>query len=134
MGREVRVSIIGESILVEGIMVGLENIPLVTMQRIHADDEDTLQLISNFKPDILISPLVLPGIIELLSIIKLLPGLRLVGLDIECNQVLIIDCHMHHSLSMDEFQKLIASQNQDWFEQIENELADQQATELEMAA
>ena len=107
MGQDVRVSIIGESILVEGIVVSLENNTQMKIQRINADNEDALHLITDFNPKVIIYPLGFPEVEQILSQVRIKPDVRLIGLDIECNQVLVMDSHLHRSLSLEDLQKLI---------------------------
>lgn len=134
MGRDVRVSIIGESVLVEGIVVSLEEQPYINIQRIQAGKDDALQLINEFKPDVFIFPLELPGIGEVLSKTRLLPGVRLVGLDIDCNQVLIMDSRIHRATSMEALQELIASHKEDPFEHVGSDEEGQLFDEVELLA
>lgn len=109
MERELRVSIIGESVFVEGIAAGLELNPPDNVQRIQAYDEDTPRLIHDFHPDVIVYLLGSPGLDALVSQIGLGDGIRLIGLDAACNQVLIVDSSLQQTLSMEALQQLIAS-------------------------
>lgn len=114
MGAGLRVSIIGESVLVEGIAVGLDLNPPDNVQRIQAYDANTRCLIRDFNPNVIIYLLGSPGLDALVSQIELRDGIRLIGLDLDRNQVLIVDSSMRHSLSMGALQQLIASRDRQW--------------------
>lgn len=107
MKQELRVSLIGESVLVEGIAICLEEDPYYNVQRIHADNNHILLFITEFNPDVIIYPLRLAGMEEILSQVKLSTGVRFVGLDIDTNQVLIMDGQLYESPSMADLKRLI---------------------------
>lgn len=107
MKQELRVSLIGESVLVEGIAICLEEDPCYNVQRIHADNNHILLFITEFNPDVIIYPFRLQGMEEILSQVELSTGVRFVGLDIDTNQVLIMDGQLYESPSMADLKRLI---------------------------
>lgn len=119
MEQAIRVSIIGESVLVEGIVVSLEGSTQVNIQRIQIDNQDALQLIAGFNPEVIIFPLGCSDVETILSQVRMKPDVRLIGVDIECNQVLVMDNQLHRSLSLEALQQLIAVHGLDLFETIE---------------
>ena len=66
-------------------------------------------LVTEYKPNVIIYQLGCPGIEEILSLIHLLPGVRIVGLDIAYDQVLVIDSWLLDSPTMSELRQLIKS-------------------------
>jgi hypothetical protein len=110
MGQAVRVSIIGESVLMEGIVVSLKNNTQINLQRIPASEmKDTLRLIAEFKPEVIIYVLGHPEIESFISQLQMKPDVRFIGLDLECNKVLVMDSHLHRSLSLEDLQQLITT-------------------------
>ena len=109
MKERARISIIGESILVEGVLIGLEENPSINVQRIQDNNDETLHLISEFKPDAIIYPLGQPGIVEFLSQIRISSSVRYIGLDSGCNQVLVADSRLLEPLSMTELERLLVT-------------------------
>jgi hypothetical protein len=107
MEQEVRVLIIGESPLLEGIVVGLEHDPLITMRQVRAEQHDTLHLITAFMPTAIIFQRGCPGIEEILAQISFLPGARLVGLDICSDRILVMDSSLLESSSLSNLRQLI---------------------------
>ena len=80
--NQVRILIIGESPLVEGVIIGLEHDPHITLQQVRAGNDNIPLMVTEYKPNAIIYQLGCPGIEEILSLMHLLPGVRLVGLDI----------------------------------------------------
>lgn len=107
MEQKIRVLILGESPLLEGIVVSLEHDPLLTLQQVRADKGGTLHLIAEFKPQAIIYQLDCPGLEEILSQLILLPEVRLVGLDMRDDHVLVMDSWLFDSPSMSELRQLI---------------------------
>ena len=62
MGRELRVSIIGESVLMEGIVLSLENNTQIIVQRIGTEVKDAFHLIAEFNPQVIVYALGHPEI------------------------------------------------------------------------
>jgi len=111
-----RVSILGESVLVDGIEIYLAEDPSFQVQRIYMNNDDPLHSISEFKPDAIIFPLSLPRMDEVLKQIWVMPSVRLVGLDTDCSQVLIMDRWLLKLTSMTDLQRLLIMPVADFIE------------------
>ena len=109
MDRELRVSFIGESVLVEGILLQLEQDPTVHVQRVCAATGDALHRLSSFRPDVIVYPLGIDCLERIVAQVEPWPGLRVIGLDVNCNQTLVRDNWLLASLSMAELQQLISA-------------------------
>ena len=107
MEQKIRVLIIGESPLLEGIVVSLGHDPLLTLQQVPAGKDGPLHLIAEFKPQAIVYQLDCPGLAEVLSQLILLPEVRLVGLDMHDDHVLVMDSWLVDSPSMRELRQLI---------------------------
>jgi hypothetical protein len=103
---ELRVTIIGETVLLEGVVVCLENNPHINMQQL-AGSNDILHPILAFQPNVIIYPIGCPEIEEVLARLRTMLDVRLIGMEIDRNRVTITDSHIHQFLSLSEFQKLI---------------------------
>jgi hypothetical protein len=104
--QELRVSIIGETVLLEGVVVSLENNPHINMQQL-AGSNDILHPVAAFRPNVIIYPVGCPEIEEVLARLRTILDVRLIGMEIDRNRVTITDSHIHQFLSLNEFQKLI---------------------------
>lgn len=113
MNKTMHVAVIGESVLVEGIAVGLEDDPFLTVLRLPERADNILQLLIDFRPDVVIFPLGCPELETTLSQLRNDHGVRFVGLDIDCNQALVVDSKLHFSLSMESLQQLIVEEGGD---------------------
>jgi hypothetical protein len=127
MGRAERVSIIGESVLMEGIVVSLQNNTRIIVQHIDAEEQDALRHIAKFKPEVIIYALGHPEIERLISQIRMEPDVRLIGLDLACNQALVSESHLHRFLSLEDLHRLIGAQGLDFFESIKGDLPQEQS-------
>ena len=108
MRQEVRVLIIGESPMVEGIVVGLEHDPLIKLQQVRADQYDTLP-IAEFTPTAIIYECGSPQIEEILRQVCLLSGVRLIGLDVYSNYVLVLDSRLLEVPNLNVLRRLIVA-------------------------
>lgn len=107
MEQETRILIIGDSVLVEGITHGLSINPPINLQRISLNDAYTLHHVASFRPHMIIYPLGIPSLESILFEASQTSAVRLVGLDIECNQVVITDSKVHRALSLDALRDLL---------------------------
>jgi DNA-binding response OmpR family regulator len=108
MGQGVRIAIIGESVLMEGIGVSLAENPLFSVECTGADLADALNLVNKFKPQVIVFDLELPIMQTMLSQMRDLVNLRLVALDDSCDRVLVMDSELFDSPSLADLQELIA--------------------------
>ena len=107
MDRGIRIAIIGESVLMEGIRINLEDDPAISIQHFGPNKLDATQLISQFKPNIIIYEIGFPAIEEVLADIRQSLGIRLVVVDDHQNQVLVMDSKLFTSPRMADLQQLI---------------------------
>ena len=108
MRQEVRVLIIGESPMVEGIVIGLEHDPLIKLQQVRADQYDTLP-ISDFRPTAIVYDRGHPQIEEILGQAWFLPGMRLIGVDVYSDHVLVMDSQLLAAPDMKCLRRLIVA-------------------------
>lgn len=106
MRQEVHVLIIGESPMVEGIVIGLEHDPLIKLQQVRADQYDTLP-ITEFRPTAIIYDRGQPHIEEIVQQVCLRSGVRLIGLDASSNHALVLDSRLLNVPNMNVLRRLI---------------------------
>ena len=108
MQQEVRIALIGESVLMEGICINLEDDPSVVVARSGSDRDEALRLVAKFRPQVIVYELGFPNMEEILSHARLSCCVRLMVLDGNCNQVLVMDSRLFDSPTMADLQKLLS--------------------------
>jgi hypothetical protein len=108
MKQDVRVAIIGESVLMEGIVINLEDDPSATVARVGVDPEAAVELVTSFRPHVIVYELGFPDMDVVLAHARSSCCVRLVVLDDNCNQVLVMDSRLFRSPTMADLQHLIS--------------------------
>jgi hypothetical protein len=107
MQQGVRIAVIGESVLMEGIIINLEDDPSIEVARAGVEPEAALELVVNFRPHVMVYELGFPDMEEVLSHASLSTFVRLVVLDDNCNQALVMDSRLIRMPSMADLLQLI---------------------------
>jgi hypothetical protein len=107
MGQGIRIAIIGESVLMEGIVVSLAENPHFFIECSGANLPDALNLVNTFKPHVIVSDLEFPIMQTMLSQMWDLKGVRLLALDDSCDRVLVLNCELLESPSLADLQEII---------------------------
>lgn len=107
MGQGIRIAIIGESVLMEGIVVSLAENPHFFIECTGENVADALNLVNTFKPHVIVFELEFPMMQTILSHRCDLVGVRLLALDDSCDRVLVMDCKLLESPSLTDLQEII---------------------------
>ena len=107
MQQGLRIAVIGESVLLEGIGLTLEDDPAVTVARTGVDHDVALKFIDNFRPHVIVYELGSPDMAQVMLYARLSCCVRLVVLDDNCNQVLVMDSRLLESPTMADLQEYI---------------------------
>lgn len=106
MEQGIRIVIIGDSVMMEGIVVSLAENPHFHIEHAGADTTDTLNLIKKFKPQVIIFEFGFPIMETILSLICELAGVRLVAMAEKYDRMIVMDAVLFRSPSLADLQKL----------------------------
>lgn len=99
--------IIGNNMLMDGIAACLEErqIPnLIRWNSLHIDLQENLQAC---KPTLIIFELDTPGSYILLDLLREHPGINLLGVDRDCNQVILLNSSMRKTRTMSDLFQIV---------------------------
>jgi hypothetical protein len=84
-----RVLLCGNSLLISGLQASLRAVPGLELQTVDAQPEHILERITAWLPEVLISEAGLLKSFFSLSLLEDFPGLKLIGLEIEDNRLMV---------------------------------------------
>jgi hypothetical protein len=108
MQEEVRIALLGEYVLMEGIYINLKDDSSVVVARSGTDRDAALQLVARFRPQVIVYERSFTDIEEVLSHASLSCCVRLMILDGNRNQVLVMDSKLLNSPTMADLQQLLS--------------------------
>jgi hypothetical protein len=105
-----RVVLLGESVLMEGTAINLARSQLLEMTRLDDLAIDVKQRLHTLKPDLVIFELDTPRLLCILSLLWEQPGIPLIGLDLACSRAIVLNCHEHINLTLDELCRVVQAE------------------------
>ena len=100
--------IIGHTVLMDGIEASLRELTLTDLTRWDTIDGDLAKQLKTHHPDLIIFQLDTPGSNILLDLLKEKPGIHLLGIDPECNQVLVINSIQKQTQTMSDLYQIVS--------------------------
>jgi hypothetical protein len=97
----------GQSLLLSGVAAGLMECPGLQVARA-TTWADAGQLLSEHMPDVLIFDLTNVSESQILPLLFKNPGLLLIGMDTECNQVVLVSGQEARSLTLKQLREIVA--------------------------
>ena len=104
------VVVLGDSLLMEGAAVSLADCRQMSLVRIDSNLSDIWQQINDLNPDVIVFELEIPHSPIVLSLLKERPGILLLGLDLECNRVLVLNSRQHFTQTMHDLCQIIEAE------------------------
>jgi hypothetical protein len=102
--------LLGDSLLVDSVAVGLGAREALDVVRMDAIAADTGEGLKTLKPDLIIFELDTPWSPAIFSVLREQPGTQLLGLDLTCSQVLVLNSHPHPTRNMEELCQLVQTE------------------------
>ena len=96
------VVLLGDSVLIDGVAVGLADRHVPGMIRINRFADDITERLKSLKPDMIVFELDTPCASSIFSLLREQPGILLLGLDLNCSQVLVLNSHQHVTRTVSE--------------------------------
>jgi hypothetical protein len=104
------VVLLGDSVLVCGAAISLAGNQLLAMTRLDDHAIDVRQRLHALKPDAVIFDLDTPRLPCILPFLWEQPGIPLIGLDLACSRAIVLNCHEHINLTMDELCRVVQAE------------------------
>jgi hypothetical protein len=99
--------IIGNTVLMDGVEACLRELRMDNLVRLNAIDVDFEKNLTNSHPNLIIFVRGAPGANNLLTILAENPGTHLLAIDLECNQVLVMNCFQIQTRSMSDLHRIV---------------------------
>lgn len=103
----------GRSLLLSGVTASLEQSPDVHVTQV-ATWAEACRLLAGRVPDVLIFELTDASDSRILSLLFKHPELTLLGLDVECNQAILVSGQGTRSLTLDEIKAIVERGESKW--------------------
>jgi hypothetical protein len=102
-----RVLLYGQSLFIAGLQASLEAVSGLVLKDVEAQSDHLQEHMAAWKPDVLIFELDNLSQIPSLVVLKDYPGLLLIGMDTECNHLLVLSNQQQQALSTTDLVKVI---------------------------
>lgn len=110
MADQPLVVVLGDSLLTEGAAISLANCPQISLISIDSIAFDIWQQIDALNPNVIVFDLEIPHSPLILSLLKEKPGILLLGLDLECNRVIVLNSRQHFTQSMHDLCQIVEAE------------------------
>lgn len=106
MEKQTVVVFLGDSVLMEGIAVSLAHNKSINCMRVDPATANMLDCLRSIAPDLIVFELGTMWSFAILSLLSEQPGLQLLGLDIDCSRVIIMNSYQRYTKSIEELSQL----------------------------
>jgi hypothetical protein len=106
--------IIGNSVLMDGVAACLEDRQITNLVRCDACKSILTARLHANKPILIIFEVNAPGSSLLLDLLWELPGLHLLGIDQDCDQVIVLNSIMHRTRTMTDLYQIVEEISGGW--------------------
>jgi hypothetical protein len=107
MCKQPLVVLVGDSVLIDGVAVGLTGERIPEIVRIHALTADIAERLKSLKPDMVVFELDTPFASSLFSLLREQPGILLLGLDLDDSQALVLNSHQHATQTVSDLYHIV---------------------------
>jgi hypothetical protein len=109
MGKRPLVVLLGDSVLIDSVAVSLEGSRVLGVTRIDTLTANVEERLTSLKPDLVVFELDSPYSPLVFSYIRERPCIQLVGLDLTCSRVIVLDSQQHTMRTMRELAYVVQS-------------------------
>ena len=110
MAERPLVILLGDSLLMEGVAVSLANCPQIAIIRFDCSVIDIWEQVITLEPDMVIFELKIPHSPLILSLVKEKPGMRMIAIDLDSSQVIVLSSRQHHTRSMHDLYQIVEAE------------------------
>ncbi|UCG22792.1 MAG: hypothetical protein JSW55_11470 [Chloroflexota bacterium] len=109
MEKRPLVVLLGNSLLMDGVAVSLNDRQTLGMVRMDRDSGDIRERLKWLDPDLIVFELDDPNGPSIISLLKDCPDTLLIGLDLDCSRAIVLNSRQHLTQSMNELQHIVQS-------------------------
>jgi len=106
------VALVGSSLLMDGVAIGLAHSQMPGVKRIECEGRGTCERLMSLQPDLIIFEIDHPVASAINSLIKARSELLLIGIDVESCQAIVMNCCQYVTHSMVDLCKLVQDEVQ----------------------
>ena len=110
MESRLAVLFIGDSVLLESVALCLMERPMLDVTWINPQSTDIKQSVMNIKPDLILFELDAPCTQSIISLLRDQPGTLLLGIDLACSRVIVINSHQCDTHTMRDLNRVFQSE------------------------
>lgn len=114
MEQQTVVALLGDSMMMDGIAVSLTKYETITPIRLDPATTNLKDCLQTIAPDLIIFELGTIWFHAILSLLSERPGLLLVGMDLECSRVIIMNSHQYQTKSIEELTQLFQDEGREY--------------------
>lgn len=102
MDQRPLVVLLGDSVLMDGVAVGLADRQALGVVRVEGSTLEIGERLRTLEPDLIVVELDNPQSPSILSLLREQPDTLVLGLELNCNRVLVLNSHQHAARTMTE--------------------------------
>jgi hypothetical protein len=114
MEQQTVVALLVDSMMMDGIAVSLTRYEAIRLIRLDPTAINLKDCLQTIVPDLIIFELGTVWFHAILSLLSEQPGLLLVGLDLECSRVIIMNSQQHQTKSIEELTQLFQDEGREY--------------------
>jgi hypothetical protein len=107
MGSQPQVVLLGDSVLMDSVASSLIDRQFPNVIRVSGTDRESGELVHSLKPDLIIYEHQAEAENPIQALLSMQPAALLLAIDLNCSQVIVLDCQLHPTRSMQELCELI---------------------------
>ena len=99
--------LVGDSLLMDGVAASIADCPKIEVEQIDPAYGDLKQHVESLVPDLIVFELNSPEATSILSLLKKLSGILLIGIDLTSNQVMVVNSQQQLTQTMKDLHRLL---------------------------
>jgi ABC-type Fe3+-hydroxamate transport system substrate-binding protein len=107
MGKQPLIALLGDSVLMDGVAFSLRDRQTLGVVRIGPSGHSIEESLKSLQPDLIVFELDSPLSQSILSLLKEQNGIPLLGLDLTCNRVVVLNSHHHIASTMSDLCRVV---------------------------
>lgn len=110
MEKRPLVVLLGESVLMDGVAVSLGDQRVLDVRRTHISAVGLRERLQSLKPDLIVVELDTQGSQSIVTLVREQPSTLLLGLDLTCSRVIVLNSHQHMTPTMNDLCQVVQAE------------------------
>ena len=110
MANQSHILLLGESVLMDSVAESLTKQEFTNVIRSSSNSQETMEFVNSLHPDLIVYELNAVNVDPILSIIRDHTDTSHLAIDMNCNQVILLDCQRKQTESMQELCELVSQE------------------------